>query len=266
MTGRSLIAGVVAAAALVAGCGSDDGGSDVNGDEPRVVAQPQPAGPLADQVEALNEATADQSCEDFVPLLYSLTRAKNPEPGAAPSDVECRRAEQHLRTLRGIEFTDSAEYGTGGLSQSHAPTQMAVWTVDRDGVFRVESLAGSKPQIGTSPSEEGEADQVAADFVDAVDSKDCGALKSVLDPDGRLMVETGGQPCDAVINGELFAPALAHTPGASHELLGETRNFAFAGVPTADAYFTLVLLDSGGREGPKVLDVVPSTAVDLPQE
>jgi hypothetical protein len=265
MRARSLIAGAVAAAAFVAGCGGGDGGGSESGGDTPVVAQPKAEQPLADQVEALNEAIADQSCEDFTPLLYSLTRSDT-APGAAPNDAECRRAEQHLRTLTGVEFTDSAEYGTGGLSQSEASTRVAVWTVDRDGVFRVESLARSEPQIDTSALEEGEADQVAGDFVDAVGSKDCRALRSVLYPEGRLVAESGGQACDAVINGELFAPALAHTPGASHELLGETRNFAFAGVPTADAYFTLVLFHSGRTDGPKVLDVVPSTAVDLPEE
>jgi hypothetical protein len=72
--------------------------------------------------------------------------------------------------------------------------------------------------------------------------------------------------CAKVLDGQVFAPAIRATPDAQPVELGTTANLAFYGVPTKDAYFTLLLSDAGeAGGGMTVRDVLPSTPVSLPE-
>jgi hypothetical protein len=69
--------------------------------------------------------------------------------------------------------------------------------------------------------------------------------------------------CRAVLNGRFVAPAVRRTPGLRPELLGGTKDLAFVGLPTRHTYFTLMLGDLASPTL-RVVDVLPSTPVDLP--
>ncbi len=264
-----LAAGLLA----LAGCGGDSQG----GGEPAsdTVAQPDPAEPIATMVEPLNTAVDTASCERYVELVTSLAREDN-VAGAPPRPGECSVAEKGpLRVLQGAHFEDSAEFGTAAIIEGtvgagdEARPVVTLWVVDRDGRFRVSYAADGAPQLGTEPGPDARPAEAADGFLDAVRAGDCEALKPLLNPDGRLVTATGGveAACDGVIEGALFAPALEATPGAEAELLGATANYAFVGVPTREAYFTLVLSNLPDAEGQMtVLDVLPSTPIELPEE
>jgi hypothetical protein len=272
MTPRPLV--ILAAGLLAfAGCGGDSqGGGEPAGD---AVAQPEPAQPIETMVEPLNAAVDAGSCEQYVELVTSLAREGN-EAGGPPRPGECAVAEKGpLRLLEGARFEDSAEFGTGAIIEGtlgagdEARPVVTLWVVDRDGRFRVSYAADGAPQLGTEPAPDARPEEAADGFLEAIRAGDCEALKPLLNPDGRLVTTTGGveAACDAVIDGALFAPALKATPGAEPEPLGATVNYAFFGVPTRDAYFTLLLSNLPDAEAQMtVLDVLPSTPIELQEE
>src|SRR5215210_3013547 len=104
---RRAVLGVLGAALLVlSGCGGDD--SESSGSD--VVSQPEPNEPISTQVDAFNEAIATQDCEKLAPLGISLTRP-HLAAGTPPSKSECRDTMPVLKSLKGIEMQDSAEFG-----------------------------------------------------------------------------------------------------------------------------------------------------------
>jgi hypothetical protein len=272
--GRGLAAGLVAVSLLALGCGGDDDEetTEATGAGPEVVSQPEPSESISTRIEAYNDAVADQDCERFAPLAFSLAR-ETTEPGASPSRPECRDAEAALRDLRGVELDDDAEFGTGAIAEGTPPRRssvartVTVWVVDRDGSYRLLLTADSPPQVDTEVAEEAAVEETATEFVDAVQSDDCEALTQLIDPGGRLATGSPKERCEAIADGQLFAPALEATPDPELEYLGGTSDFAFVGVPTEDAYFTIVLgtEEDGGEPAATILDVLPSTELELPE-
>jgi hypothetical protein len=258
-----------AALLALAACGGDDDGGE--GSAAELVSQPEPTEPISTQVDAFNEAVATQDCEKLAPLGLSLTRPTT-EPGAPPSEAECRDTEPVLRDLRGVEMEESVEFGTGAqaegtpLPDSDFPRSVSVWAVDRDGSYRVLLTAESQSQIDTEVEDQEAVEDAAAGFVQAIEDDDCTAVREVLDTASRLTAGSPKEDCEAIVDGKLFAPALEATPDPELEFLGGTRGFAFVGAPTADAYFTIVLgsRQSGGEFQPTILDVLPSTDIALP--
>jgi hypothetical protein len=144
---------------------------------------------------------------------------------------------------------------------------VAIWVLDTDGRFRVSYTAEGPPQIGTEPTPDAQQGETATAFVDAVREGDCEALLEVLNPGGRLAQAGGPEAvCEGVIDGALFAPAIEATPEAEPIELGATANYAFYGVPTEDAYFTLVLGTGDPAQQMTVVDLLPSSPVELPPE
>lgn len=257
----------------LAGCGGGDTEPAATEAARGAVAQPEPVEPISAMVEPLNAAIEAESCRQYVALVTSLAR-EGEEPGAPPQRGECAVFERGpLRVLEGARFDESAEYGTGAVIEGTIDdadgtrSVVTLWIVDRDGRFRVSYAADGVSQLGTEPDPEARPEEAATEFVDAIRAGDCDALKPVLNPDGRLVQSTGGPDaaCETVIGGALFAPALDATPDAEAVELGATGNYAFYGVATSVAYFTLVLSNLPDREGPMtVLDVLPSTPIELP--
>ena len=61
-----------------------------------------------------------------------------------------------------------------------------------------------------------------------------------------------------MFEGPYLRPALKATPEPKVEVLGGTERFAFVGVPTAKAYFTVILAINPFKKL-RVIDALPST-------
>lgn len=233
------------------------------------MAPPAPNEPIESKVEPLNAAVEVGSCERYVPLVFSFVR-EGARMGARATTGECRVAERGvLRQLRGTEFGESAEFGTAALIEGEGDdgrTDTTIWVVDRDGEFRIADAATGTAQIGTEPPDADLA-QTAESLVDAVVEADCDALLEVLNPSARFLenAERPEEACDSILDGAVFAPAIRETPAARPVELGVTRSLAFFGIPTEEAYFTLLLSSGDEPEGDmSVLDILPNTPVALP--
>jgi hypothetical protein len=249
----------------LASCGGDE---DPGSADSRKA--PQPSQPIAAAMASYNEAIADDSCEEYTPLVFSLIRQRS--AGSAATADECPAGSHAPGFLRGHRFDRSREYGLGAIIEGPLPaghsglTELSVWVLDGDRHFRSINFYGAlKPQIGTSGSSNAAA-RVARRFVAATRAKDCGAMEPLLSPKGRLIVSnhhSAAAACKVVLGGKFFAPAVQGGPVPLPEPSGATRDFAFVGIPTAKTYFTAVVSDVGGG-APKVLDVLPSTPVKFP--
>ncbi len=266
----ALISGSLLAAGLVSGCGSDES----EGDDPssELAAQPEPEQPISEQLEPLNKAIAEADCDAFAALQFSLSRP-TPEAGAPATPEECEFLQATFDALEGAEFDESAEFGTGAMTQAPAPSQQAgfdfvsmIWLLDYDGIYRHVTFVPGDEQIGTEPA----ADPMPAaeDFVEAARAGDCDAMEPTLNPDATLVQVAGGDltaACERITEGQLLAPALKESPEAEPVELGGTLDTTFVGVPTKDDYFTIVLgtpVGTPGGEQPDemlVVDVFSNT-------
>lgn len=267
--GRAVLP-LLAAAALSA-CGGSDA-SPPPAQPEGTVAQPTPNEPIASKVEPLNAAVAGESCERYVPLVYSFAR-EGEGLGSPAAKSECRVAERGvLKQLRGTRFEKSAEFGTAALIEGQAEgdnpsTNTTVWVVDRDGEFRIAHAVSGQPQIGSEAPPEAEPSEAAELFVDATIDDDCDGLNRVLNPGARVLqgVKRPAAACETVLDGPVFAPAIRDTPDAEPVELGVTANLAFYGIATKDAYFTLLLTSADEpRAQMTVIDILPNTPVSLP--
>ncbi len=257
--------------AALSGCGDSDASAPSEG-QAGAVAQPAPNESIEAKVELLNAAVSGESCERYVPLVYSFARSEA-RLGTPASGSECRVAERGvLRQLRGTHFEESAEFGTAALIEGEGQseddaTNTTVWVVDRDGEFRIANAATGQAQIGTEAPPDVDPAQAAESFIDAAIDDDCDALQNLLNPGARVLqeAERPEDACETVLEGPVFAPAIRETPDTRPVELGATANLAFYGIPTDDAYFTL-LLSSADEPGAEmtVLDILPNTPVSLP--
>ena len=242
-------------------CGG--GGSDT-------ASQPAPKTHLADELPDFNKAIADQDCDGFARLNYSLLR-QTTTPGAAPTGNECSRFKPALASLQGVKYTDAAEYGTGAIASggSGQRTNNGIFILDRDGVYRfLLNFEGDK-QVGSSPVSTESPDANAQTFVDAIKAGDCEKADPVISTQSPALQQFGGDVdkfCEAFAHGKILAPALKATDDPKVTRMGATLDLAFYGVPTESGWFTMILgSDSkvGQKQAPpdKVLDVLANTDV-----
>ncbi len=271
---KGLAKGVPFLAALAlligsAGCGGD-GGSQSTSAEPdsALVERPNAKRPIAAEVASFERALRDKSCEAFQPFVFSTLRGR--PAGAAATPAECKEegflVSAYARRFRHA-VSGSREYGTTALVEvpaSNGHNEYLVWILDGDGRFRfTESDAVFDPQFETEFEDRVEAEAVAERFVRAVAEHNCAALLKALHEQSRLVTDNEGPraTCRGVLDGAYFAPAIHATPNPKIDVIGGTQAFAFVGVPTASAYFTLSMgLDSNGRM--RVVDVLPSTLLE----
>jgi hypothetical protein len=260
------------AALLVAmtGCGGgDDGAQSTQEDSSSaLVEQPSAKRPISAEIAGFELALEDKSCEAFQPYVFSTVRSR--PPGAPATRSECREegflVSAYARRVR-HPVSDSREYGTFALMESPAGNghrEYTFWVLDSDGRFRfIESDGVFDPQIGTEFEDRADAERAAKDFIHAVDEHDCPALLRALHENSRFVTDQEGPhaTCSAVLDGVYFAPAIQATPNPKIDVIGGTRTFAFIGVPTASAYFTLSIGQST-RGGMRVVDVLPNTPLE----
>jgi hypothetical protein len=245
---------IMATAVLaLAGCGG--GGDDDDG----VVEAPEVNKPLSAQVDPVNTAIADQSCKEFLRLDLTSIRETGTTPGAPPTKAECDFVAESelLPTLKGIKFTKAVEYGTAGLMESRdtlpntpagTPTY-SFWLLDADGQFRYVGLQAADPQFGKKPPADNNADENAQAFVESIKRGKCDP--SLVNPRGGLAGQLGGpkKACEALDEGEIFAPAVKATPEPEVEKMGESLDFVFYGLATKRGYFTITMASGETLKG-----------------
>lgn len=263
-TAAALAFGVLA----VAGCGGDgdDGGGSKS--TPSLANRPIVKQPIVAEVDPFNRALAAKSCRAFQPLVFSLVRGK--PPGAPATAAECRQRDTAFDGLLGDQFTRAGQFGTGAVMEGSGAKNVryTIWVLDGDGRFRFANVLGtSPPQLGAPFTDRPEANRVATRFLTAVRERDCPTMERLFSRRASRLVAGEGSAraaCRAVLKGQFLAPAVRKTPNIRVEVLGGTRNVAFVGVPTRDAYFTMIVSNSG-TPGLRVLDTLPSTPVKLPK-
>lgn len=259
----------LAACALLlalAGCGGSDSSSGESSSG--LAERPSAERPIADEVAGFERALREESCEAFQPYLFSTLRRR--PPGAAATPTECKEDGDLVviyarRLLHPI--SNSAEYGTGALieaPEAGGEKNYTFWILDRDGRFRFINFEGVfDRQIGTEFVHRAETERVAESFVSAVARHDCRTLLKDLQETSRLVVEQPGPraTCRAVLGDGHLAAAIHPTPKPRIDVMGGTQDFAFIGIQTTAAYFT-ILLGESSYGGMRVIDVLPSTPLE----
>lgn len=269
----SAVAAAVAALTLSA-CGGGDETSTTDTTAPNsdLAAQPEPVESIETAQAAFNESIAAGDCDAFAALQHSGVRG-NPDPEAPAAEGECKFLEDGpMAQLEGVEFTESAEFGTGAVTEAPDAAGGGVyslWILDFDGKYRTfaTSFPGADQQIGVDPA--GDPMPTAEAFVEAIRADDCKAMVPLLNPDGTLVQQVGqGDPktaCEAVVGGQILAPALEATPDAELTDFGGTLDNTFVGLATKDDYFTIALATpTGDPDAPQstemlVFDVLSNT-------
>lgn len=255
----ALIAAAAALALAACGGGGDDSTSTAAA---KLAAQPAPKQPLSAQVGSFNQSIAAKDCKAYQKLVFSTVRGR--PPGVRATDTECTRVPK-FELLRS-QFNRIGQYGTGGLMEGPGPDgrpQTTFWVVDGDGRYRftLGSVSG-RPQIGTPFTTGAKAVAVATGFLQAVRKRDCAAVERAFSSQARLVVFGGGRraACRTILNGKILAPALRKTPKPKVVAMGGTVDLAFVGIQTRDIFFTMIL-----GQKLRVVDVLPSTPIDLPK-
>lgn len=255
---------ICAAAVAVAGCGSD------NGDEPEdtttatttavadLAPQPEPEEPISEVLPEINEAFASGDCDAYIALAHWQTRDAGGRE-TPPTEEECSNAGPLLNDFEGVEFTESAEFGTGAIIEAPAPEDIKKsedevvtmnWILD-DGQWRhLQTIFVGDPQIGTEPA--GDPMPNAETFIDAFRDGDCQAMEPVLDENSSLVQSTNGdlrKACEVLLDGRVFAPALEGTPETELVDFGGTLDQTFVGVPLEEDYFTMYLVTPVAEPG-----------------
>lgn len=236
------------------------------------MAQPEPKEHIGVQLRRVNAAEAARDCARVAPLTFSILRNQF-KPGLPATKAECRDFEKETRGVKPAVFDKSAEYGTAAFMEG-PPSRPAkgirsqsLWVLDSDGVFRFTRVSGdATEQIGSRPAPNTKIAANANAFLAGVRRRDCRLLASTINPNGRLASAGGGVrgACKVVLKGKLFEPALRESPGARAVELGATRSFAFYGVSTKKAYFTLVMRTTSAKDqaAMTVMDVLPNTPIE----
>ncbi len=230
---------------------------------PAVVAQPTPDESIRETLRRFNHVIAAQDCatfhEEFDVFAVIFDQGR-----------PCTRGGS-LGAMADAKFTEAQEYGTAAVAEDPGSggvvDSVAVFVL-YDSRFRLLLAPGAGPdgQIGTTPPPGANARANAEEFLEGVKEGDCTKVVSVLNPDATLAASFQGDlelGCQSVVDGVLFAPSLKETPRARLEALGETKDFAFFGIATSTAYFTIILGATPNRSDGemRVIDVLPSTPV-----
>jgi hypothetical protein len=226
---------------------------------PDEMPQPQPDESIDETLKRFNFVVARQDCEMFRREFDVLGVIFD----------QARPCESTLARIDGARFTDEAEFGTAAIAEAPGPdgVETAVFVL-YDSRFRfLFATDPGEPQLGTDAAPAAKAERNVTTFVDGVIEENCDKIVPVLNPAATLALSFHGDlefGCESIVRGVLFAPSLAETPQARPEPLGHTRDFAFFGISTRGAYFTIVLGTTPGEpDDPemRVIDVLPSTPV-----
>ncbi len=228
-----------------------------------VVARPTPDESINETLKRFNHVLAAQDCETFHEEFDVFAVIFDQGQPCTKKGA--------LGLMTEAKLTEAQEYGTAAVAQDPgsggAVDSVAVFVLyDSRFRFLLTPETGADGQIGTNPPPGANARANAEEFLEGVKEGDCTKVVPVLNPDATLAASFQGDldlGCQSVVDGVLFAPSLRETPGARLETLGQTKDFAFFGVATRNAYFTIILgtAPDGADSEMRVIDVLPSTPV-----
>jgi hypothetical protein len=252
---------VVATIVALTGCGGGSSGNGSADGDPSGV--PQPTRPISAQIPVFERATSRLECDDALQVVHPSLL---PQPEASSSDANCRAALSRLRTARGFQAADSAEYGTAAVvdGEANAGTLSLIFALDEDGEFKWISGSHTRREVGTEPPPQVHFEPAATALVAALRADDCRAAFATIAPDTRLYY--GGRKgfCDKfedtfTATPEGFGSRLQADSDARPVPLGATRDQAFYGVATEPAGYRTVIVN-GAVKGDEatVYDVIPA--------
>jgi hypothetical protein len=246
-TGGILATAVVVAA--LAGCGGGGGG----GGSPTVsgVAPPEVHQRSTDAAQLLSQAIDAGSCRKFTPLVLTTARAPGLRPGAPATASECGSSgTARVRKLGGFKLANTDTFGTAALAEGSIPpiagrtTGDLVLILDSDGTYRYAAAVAAGSQIGKPPIHDAAFDSAASAFIEALRAGNCAQLYRYSTPTGSLLGSFNGSKsalCKALLHPGTLRPKLRADPTLQPVRLGSTPNFAFYGLSTRKAYYTMFL-------------------------
>lgn len=234
MTAAKSVGGTLVLAVLLVGCGSGNGttttgasGSAAPAVTGTPIPPPKPRETIEEAVKRIGATVSSHNC-DRINRLTAISR---------PYDV-CAG----LESLATLPVTGSASYGDGGgvIQYGSGPAlRNAILIVDSDGRYHLPLVDpyNTQPSVGSEFSNR--FDGTAQDAVTALRSGDCDAFKRV----ALARFGPGSTPdltCRYVSESPL-AQFVARYPESEPKLMGGNGDYAFYGVSSPEANFTMVL-------------------------
>jgi hypothetical protein len=229
------LGGTLVLAVLLAGCGASNGASTtagapasaapvVTGDP---IPPPRPRETIEEAVKRIAATTSSHNC-DRINRLTAVTRQYDVCSG--------------LESLATLPVTGSASYGDGGgvIEYGSGPAlRNAVLIVDSDGLYHLPLVDpyNTEPSVGTEFSSR--FDGAARDAVKSLRERDCDAFKRV----ALARFGPGSTPeltCTYVSESPL-TQFVARYPHSEPKLMGGNGDYAFYGVSSPEANFTIVM-------------------------
>ena len=256
---RPLIA-LLAALALVAGCGGHDEG------------EKSPLARLEAVLPDYERALEDQDCAAFARFAHSQVRAAGRGFDDPPDAAECRNLGLSYTRLMGFESDRARVFGSAAIVEGKIAGQLMalVWVGDVDGRWKQVQATppGITPQIGGEQRADNRFARNALDWTAAMRAGDCRRVFRLLNTASPFL---GDAPKDVrgfctrfrgtVQRPDRLAGQLARARGARPVDLGGTRDFHFFRLDTgAGREWTVILstlppaLDSTGHVQDSVLD------------
>lgn len=242
----------VAAALALGACGGDGddegGGTRPAGDRPADPDAPKPRDSLTAAADRLVAALPSGDCRRIAALALHST--KRPRAlvltNKPPTKDECATLTAFAKPFRGLKADGrSSVFGTGGIVDGHIGRSpiATVFVLDVDGSWKVATVSGSYPQVGSKPAADNDFDANVAKFVDAARARDCKEAHRLLAVDGTAADSPRAAFCEGVADTSdprSFFNRLAKDPDAKPVPLGKTAEFAFYGLAVEPGhYYTL---------------------------
>ena len=268
---RGVVLALIAALALLAGCGGGDDDDDTSTSSTSstttstgstTVGEP-PTGPVeapkaeesikdaADELTAAVKAGDCKALNEFVPTARSDTQATK----AACQALESR--------LDGGKVAGTEEYDGAGVIDftRGARTTTALMVVDRTGRFKLAQLNGFVGELsaGTKPAKE--FDDAAKGVVKAIKENDCEGFREL----ASYHLGAGSARrsdklvCEYVKNGPI-ATMLKENPDLKPQSLGGNSQYAFYGLASDTLFLTMVMTRQSNENLPEAIEQLPEGA------
>jgi hypothetical protein len=234
VTAAKSLGGVLVLAVLLLGCGSSNGTTTTTAPASAVpvvtgklIPPPKPRETIGQAVKRIGVTISSHNCAQ-INRLTALTRQYDVCSG--------------LESLATVPVTGSASYGDGGgvIEYGSGPAlRNAILIVDSDGLYHLPLVDpyNTEPSVGTEFSSR--FDGAAQDTVKALRDGDCDAFKRV----ALARFGPGSTPdltCTYVSESPLTQFVVKY-PQAEPKRLGGNGDYAFYGVSSPEANFTMVM-------------------------
>jgi hypothetical protein len=255
---RQSLLPLLAAIALLVGCGGDDGSSDASkSSAPAADSTPKAKEPLSVAAKRLERALPRGDCKELVGLVLHSIQRGTTTPDAPPTKRDCayiRYAARH--DLRGFHLTKTREFGPAGFTEGSGATKAParflvgiVWLLDSDGSWKAAYEAIFRHQIDVARYHGKQADANARRALKALRTGDCPGLWRVLNPASRFVRGAGGRRDEycrtlaTLYRDQSTAFAQIKADGSpALEPLGQTHDLSFYGLRLKNGrYMDMVL-------------------------